>query len=110
VRDSIRILGRQYFQYGHWKWRIFRTHGRFGSPRQLAPSLFLTALVFALAAAVFHPVAAGWVVLGCLLLPPCVLVVVAEALRMARTRRAPWFTIAVALTTLVFPSTASGRP
>ncbi len=99
VRDSLRMLARQYFQYGYWKWRVFRKHGQFGSVRQLAPSLFVTAVILSALAAPFIP--RGPLLLAVFVVP-YVLVVVGESLRLARVRGAPWWRIVQAIMTLHF--------
>jgi glycosyltransferase involved in cell wall biosynthesis len=53
-RTSLRALFRQYLQYGYWKVGVMRKHGRPTSLRQLAPVVFLAALVLGGVAAPFH--------------------------------------------------------
>lgn len=97
VRDSIRMLGRQYFQYGYWKWRVFRKHGRFGSVRQLVPTVLLVALFLSAVVSPFSPF--GPLSLAAILVP-YLLVVLGESLRLALTRKAPWLRTALAIMTL----------
>lgn len=97
VRDSVRMLGRQYFQYGYWKWRVFRKHGQFASARQLAPPLFVAAVLLAALAAFFVP--KGPLLLAALVVP-YTLVVLGESLRLGRARQAPWWRIVQAIMTV----------
>jgi len=97
VRDSLRMLGRQYYQYGYWKWRVVRKHGRFASSRQLVPSLFVIAFLLALLAAVFLPSGA---LLLALIIVPYGLIVTGESIRLARRYVAPWGKIARSIITL----------
>jgi succinoglycan biosynthesis protein ExoA len=99
VRDSIKRLGRQYYQYGYWKWRVFRKHGRVASLRQLAPSIFLLALDISFLLALFT--LAGKILFAGIVLP-YLAVIFAEALRLAIRHKAPMFKIALGLTTLHF--------
>jgi len=97
VRDSIRKLFRQYYQYGFWKWRVFRKHGRPGSIRQLAPSGFVAALAVAVGLSPFIPAAR---VAALLILLPYATVLGIEALRLKLSRGAPWGWSVAALATL----------
>ena len=97
VRDSIRMLGRQYFQYGYWKWRVFRKHGRFGSVRQLAPTLLVLALFLSTAAAPFLP-GGLYLLLG--IYTPYMLIVAGEGVRLAIVHRAPPGRTCMAIITL----------
>lgn len=99
VRDSIRMLGRQYYQYGYWKWRVFRKHGRFASMRHVAPSGFLMALAASAVASIFT--AAGKIAFS-LLAIPYLAVIAAESLRLGSKRDAPAPKVALALMTLHF--------
>lgn len=54
-RSSLRLLARQYFDYGTWKSWFARSNRRALRPRQLAPPLLVIALAVSLAAAVFSP-------------------------------------------------------
>jgi len=49
-RSTLRGLFRQYRQYGYWKVRIVRKHGRTPAIRQYVPAFFVTALMLLLAA------------------------------------------------------------
>lgn len=44
-RNSLRLLWRQYFQYGYWKIRVMQKHGRPASLRHLIPVSFVAVLV-----------------------------------------------------------------
>lgn len=99
VRDSIRMLARQYYQYGYWKWRVFRKHGRFASLRHVAPSAFLLALAASAASAAFLP--AGKVAFGLVTLP-YLAVILGESLRLSANHKAPAGFVALALMTLHF--------
>jgi len=99
VRDSIRMLGRHYYQYGYWKWRVFRKHSRFASLRHVAPSGFLLALAASGLAALFT--ATGKIAFGLLALL-YLAVIAAESLRLAGKHRAPATKIALSLATLHF--------
>jgi len=99
VRDSIRMLFRQYYQYGFWKWRVFRKHGRPGSIRQLAPTGFVIALSAAL---ILSPVSRLARLALPLLLLPYALALGVEALRLRIRRGAPWGRTVAALATLHF--------
>ena len=54
-RSSLRLLARQYFDYGTWKRWFARTNRGALRPRQLAPPLLVIALAASLAAAVVSP-------------------------------------------------------
>ncbi|HEY3176043.1 MAG TPA: glycosyltransferase family 2 protein [Candidatus Polarisedimenticolia bacterium] len=99
VRGSYRFLARQYFQYGFWKWRVFRKHGRFASARHLAPSAFLlllgAAALWAITSTTGRVALAG-------LLGVYAAVVATEALRLRLAGRAGWGRTFVALVTLHF--------
>lgn len=97
VRDSVRMLGRQYFQYGYWKWRVFRKHGQFASARQMAPSLFVASVVLAALAA---PFVQYGLLLPMALIVPYAFVVSGESLRLSRASCAPWWRIAQAIATI----------
>ncbi len=45
VRSTPASLWRQYFQYGYWKVRVMLKHPRQARPRQLAPPVFVLALL-----------------------------------------------------------------
>jgi succinoglycan biosynthesis protein ExoA len=66
-RGSLASLWRQYFQYGYWKVRVMQKHPRQMRLRQMAPPVFVMALIVSfLAAPVFLP--ARWflgVIAGC---------------------------------------------
>jgi len=99
ARDSLRKLWRQYYQYGFWKYRVFRKHGRPGSLRQLAPSAFVAALAVAIALSPFSKVAFG---AALLIAGPYLLVLSVEAARLRARRSAPWGRTLLALATLHF--------
>jgi succinoglycan biosynthesis protein ExoA len=64
-RQSLRTLGRQFFQYGMWKIRVLQKHPRQMSPRQFVPPLFvLSVVISALAAPWLRP--ARWLVAAAL--------------------------------------------
>lgn len=86
VRDSLGRLARQYFQYGYWKLRVMRKHGRPAAPRHLVPSLFLLALAGLGLASPWLKLAR--VALGALL-GSYLLVVAVAAAWLARSRGAP---------------------
>jgi glycosyltransferase involved in cell wall biosynthesis len=99
VRDSLLQLGRQYYQYGYWKWRVFRKHGRVASLRQVTPSLFVLLVICAATSALFSNL--GRIALvGVLAL--YLLSVGGEAARLTFCQRAPFFRTALALGTLHF--------
>ena len=50
-RSTLGALFRQYMQFGYWKVRIMRKHGRAPAVRQYVPALFVAALVVLLLAA-----------------------------------------------------------
>ena len=54
-RSNLGQLYRQYFQYGYWRTRTLRKHGKVASFRQLVPALFVAALAVSGAAALFSP-------------------------------------------------------
>lgn len=56
-RDSFSALWRQFYQYGYWRGAVMRKHRLFSSPRQLAPPLFILALLILGLAALFSPLA-----------------------------------------------------
>ena len=56
-RDSYGALFRQFSQYGYWKVPVIRKHRLPASPRQLAPFLFVAALVLLALASIFFPFA-----------------------------------------------------
>ena len=57
-RGSLRLLFRQYLQYGYWKVRVIQKHRLPASPRHLVPGLFVLSLLVLSAAAFFSPAAA----------------------------------------------------
>lgn len=57
-RSSLSALFRQYNQYGYWKVRLIRKHGRPASLRHLVPAGFVGTLVVLALAAPFNTVAA----------------------------------------------------
>lgn len=55
-RSSLRLLWRQYFQYGFWKYRVMQKHPRQMRPRQFAPPAFVAGLLgSALLGLIFRP-------------------------------------------------------
>jgi succinoglycan biosynthesis protein ExoA len=52
-RSRIKPLFKQYFQYGYWKPRVIRKHGRPASLRHLVPALFVLGMTLLAAGAVF---------------------------------------------------------
>jgi GT2 family glycosyltransferase len=54
-RSSLGALFRQYFQYGYWKVRVIRKHGRPASPRHLVPVLFILGAALGWPAGFVHP-------------------------------------------------------
>ena len=67
VRSSLRVLWRQYWQYGVYKGRFVRRFPKSLKLRHLVPSIFTLAVVIAAVAAIFHPL--GRLALLGLLLP-----------------------------------------
>jgi succinoglycan biosynthesis protein ExoA len=72
-RSSVRMLSRQYFQYGFWKVRVLQKHPRQMRPRQFVPPLFVATLLLLSVGALFAPAArfallaaAGAYVVACL--------------------------------------------
>ena len=53
---SFKALFKQYYQYGYWKVRVIRKHGRPASLRQLVPAAFVLAALTSLCASIFSPV------------------------------------------------------
>jgi succinoglycan biosynthesis protein ExoA len=94
VRDSLRQLARQYYQYGYWKWAVFRKHRRIGSFRQLAPALLVAVLAVTLLAA---PLTVWGRWLALLVAVPYALAVAGEALRQGWKRSASAWRIAAAI-------------
>jgi hypothetical protein len=62
-RSAMRLLWRQYFQYGYWKVRVLQKHPRQMSARQFVPPAFVAALL-ALAALAPTFAVARWVLAG----------------------------------------------
>jgi glycosyltransferase involved in cell wall biosynthesis len=62
-RSSFRSLWRQYFQYGYFKVRVMQKHPRQMRLRQFIPSLWLAALIFLIATAIFLPLS-RWLLLA----------------------------------------------
>lgn len=54
-RPTLRSLWRQYYQYGRWKTRILRKHGRLPSARHLAPALALTIFSVSVIVGLIYP-------------------------------------------------------
>lgn len=75
VRSSLRVLARQYWQYGVYKGRFIRRFPRSVRLRHLVPPLFTAAVVLAAATALFSPL--GRLALLGLLLPYAFFVVAA---------------------------------
>lgn len=60
-RGSLRVLFRQYMQYGYWKVRVIRKHKRPASVRHLIPGCFVFSLFALSLATLWWPLAAwGW--------------------------------------------------
>lgn len=57
-RDSLKRLFSQYFQYGFWKVRVIRKHGKPASARHLVPAAFACLVAALLVAGIWHPAAA----------------------------------------------------
>jgi succinoglycan biosynthesis protein ExoA len=58
-RSCLASLGRQFFQYGYWKVRVFQKHPRQMRSRHFVPALFVLSLVLSIGAGLFHS-GAGW--------------------------------------------------
>jgi succinoglycan biosynthesis protein ExoA len=54
-RSSVRSLGRQYFQYGEWKIRVWQKHPRQMQWRHFVPAVFVSSLVLSAIAAIVRP-------------------------------------------------------
>ena len=54
-RSSLKALFRQYMQYGYWKVRVIKKHGRPASPRHLIPALFVIGIAFGWLGGLVHP-------------------------------------------------------
>ena len=67
VRSSLRVLWRQYWQYGVYKGRFVRRFPKSLKLRHLVPSIFTLSIVIAAVAALLHPL--GRLVLLALMLP-----------------------------------------
>ena len=52
-RRNLRQLFKQYYQYGYWKWKVIRKHGRSAYGRHLVPGTFLLGLFLLLVMAPF---------------------------------------------------------
>ena len=52
-RSSLRLLARQYFQYGYWKVRVLQKHPGQMHPRQFVPFLFVLSLMTLMLASLF---------------------------------------------------------
>jgi succinoglycan biosynthesis protein ExoA len=57
-RSSLKMLWRQYYQYGFWKVRVMRKHPRQMSTRQYVPAVFVAALLSIGATSIVFPSAA----------------------------------------------------
>jgi len=62
-RESLRVLFRQYMQYGYWKVRVIQKHKIPASVRHLVPSCFVLALITLLPMSLWWS-PAGWAWLG----------------------------------------------
>lgn len=63
-RQSLRALGRQFFQYGLWKVRVLQKHPRQMSARQFVPPAFVAALIGGAVVGIFSTsVARLWLLL-----------------------------------------------
>jgi GT2 family glycosyltransferase len=58
VRETVRTLFHQYFEYGYWRVAVLRKHRTPASLRQLAPPTFMAILMLSLILAVLLP--GGW--------------------------------------------------
>ena len=85
VRGTPRSLWRQYFQYGFWKVRVMQKHPRQVRLRQLAPPVFVAALILSAAAAWRSP---GVAPLWCTV--PLMYAVANLAASMVRARTVGW--------------------
>jgi glycosyltransferase involved in cell wall biosynthesis len=65
-RASLGALFRQYMQYGYWKVRIMRKHGRAPAVRQYVPALFLAGLAVLVVASLSGSAVARGLLLGAL--------------------------------------------
>jgi glycosyltransferase involved in cell wall biosynthesis len=45
VRSSPKRLFKQFYNYGYWRWKVFREHGVTFAARQLIPSIFIIAII-----------------------------------------------------------------
>jgi len=82
-RASLAAVFRQYLQYGYWKVRVIRKHGRPASIRHLVPALFVGGLLGLLALGFFSTISL-WLALT-LIAAYCTCAVVASALTAMRT-------------------------
>ncbi len=97
VRDSIRKLWRQYYQYGYWKWRVLRKHGRPASVRHIAPPVFVLTMAVLL---VLSPLLAWARIAGVTLILAWLAALGIEAMRQKLRRGSPWGRTVLALATL----------
>lgn len=83
VRETLRALSRQYFQYGYWRVAVLKKHRMPASFRQLVPPVFLAGLVCSLVFAWLGPDPWRWAAL----VPPLayVLVLLAAGASQAKT-------------------------
>ncbi len=56
ARSTFAALGKQYFRYGYWKWRMLKNYPGTLRYRQALPPAFAASLVFGFAAALFLPI------------------------------------------------------
>jgi glycosyltransferase involved in cell wall biosynthesis len=63
-RPNLRLLGRQYLQYGRWRRVVMRTHAGTASPRYLAPPLALLAVVLGTLLGVVSFLTTPWLAVG----------------------------------------------
>lgn len=82
VRETMRGLSRQYFEYGYWRVAVLRKHRMPASFRQLVPPTFLVGLVCSLAFAWLGPDPWRWAAL----VPPLVYVLLLLVAGVSHTR------------------------
>ncbi|RJQ45361.1 MAG: glycosyltransferase family 2 protein [Gaiellales bacterium] len=96
-RTTLRSLWKQYYQYGRWKTRIFKKHGRLPSGRHIAPALALTVFAASVLAGLVHRDAA-WLPLS--LLAAYLAVSLAVTLKAVTRNGAACFMLPLAFATL----------
>lgn len=99
VRDSLRHLIRQYFQYGYWKVIVIKKHGRIAAWRHAIPPVFILTLALLLALSFFNLAAlTAFAGIGLFYL----LVLAMESLRLAARTGARTFQILPAIGSIHF--------